>query len=228
MTSYRNCDEYDHIIVGGVSRYDSTYAILKKIPIDIAKIIIEYYDDVEQSKLYRLMTSLNKYMHTQIWRDNKTRMGKTQKGIIVDMEKINNMLYMTVITSDSPNQKRNHFLLNSMDNNNINNISIFFRLIFMIHGLNIEIYDIHFNGNIIMLSLYLKNSINNINTILYSEFSDELNMARINKHNIRKNISCLYEDEDSLLEIKKRFSVLYTIFGLDLDKIKNYKFIQFI
>ena len=196
---------------------------LKKFPIDIFTIIMDYYNDIEYNKLIRLKDGLNRYKEIQIWRDDYTKMSNTQKFIIDNIFKFkDNYLKLEIRLGDSDLERSNNFFLEKLSITNLKNINRFFKLLFLIHGYNINVDDVYKNDRKMIINIHLINTNHDVTSILYSQFRNEIVKNRISQYNILDNIFYLEENEYSLINIRNTFTTIYELFGVPTtDMLKN-------
>ena len=196
---------------------------LKKFPIDIFTIIMDYYNDIEYQKLIRLKDGLNRYKEIQIWRDHYTKMSNTQKFIIDNIFKFkDNFLRLEITLGNSDLERANNFFLEKLSNNNLRNINRFFRLLFLIHGYIINVDDVYKNDRKMIINIHLIDINHDFTSIFYSEFKDEIVKNKISQYKILTNIFYLEEKEYYLINIRNTFTTIYELFGVPTtDMLKN-------
>ena len=200
---------------------------LKKFPIDIFTIIMDYYNDIEYQKLIRLKDGLNRYKEIQIWRDHYTKMSNTQKFIIDNIIKFkDNFLRLEITLGNSDLERTNNFFLEKLSNNNLRNINRFFRLLFLIHGYIINVDDVYKNDRKMIINIHLIDINHDVTSILYSEFRYEIVKNKISQYNILDNIFYLEENEYCLINIRNTFTTIYKLFNIPYDYVENFTFIK--
>ena len=206
---------------------NNTNNYLIKFPIDVFNIIMDYYNDIEYQKLIRLKDGLNRYRHIQIWRDDYTKMSITQRFTINNIIKFkDNFLRLEIILGDSDLERPNYFFLEKLSKSNLRNINRFFRLLFLIHGYNINVDDVYKNDRKMIFNIYLININHDVTSILFSEFRNEITKNRISQYNILDNIFYLQENEYSLINITNTFTAIYEIFGVPTTYLEKFTLIK--
>ena len=191
----------------------------KNFPKDLLNIILEYYDDFQDNTLNRLKYNLNKYKHVQIWMNKYTRVGSMQKFKIDSLSKSENFLYMNIILESNVNKNlKNYFYIDNLDIITIQNIKNFFEFLFLINRINVSVYVIKLDNNILYLKIFLKNYIVNYviqyttGTNLFHKYRFELIRNRISDYDIDCNSVYLQEDEHSINNFRQKIGLLYHIF----------------
>jgi hypothetical protein len=188
---------------------------------------MDYYNDIEYQKLIRLKDGLNRYRHIQIWRDDYTKMSITQRFTINNIIKFkDNFLRLEIILGDSDLERPNYFFLEKLSKSNLRNINRFFRLLFLIHGYNINVDDVYKNDRKMIFNIYLININHDVTSILFSEFRNEITKNRISQYNILDNIFYLQENEYSLINITNTFTAIYEIFGVPTTYLEKFTLIK--
>ena len=196
---------------------------LKKFPIVIFTIIMDYYNDIEYNKLIKLKDGLNRYKEIQIWRDDYTKMSNTQKFIIDNIFKFkDNFLRLEISLGNNDLEKSDYFFLEKLSITNLNNINRFFKLLFLIHGYIINVDDVYKNDRKMIINIHLIGINHDFDSILCSEFKDEIVKNKISQYKILTNIFYLEEKEYYLINIRNTFTTIYELFGVPTtDMLKN-------
>ena len=199
----------------------------EKFPIDIFTIIMDYYNDIEYNKLIKLKDGLNNYKHIQIWRDHYTKMSITQRFIIDNIIKFkDNYLRLEITLGNSDLERPNYFFLEKLTISNLKNINRFFRLLFLIHGYNINVDDVYKNDRKMIINIHLIGINHDVTSILYSEFKDEIVKNKISQYLILDNICLLQEDQYTLINIRNTFISIHKLFNIPYDYVENFTFIK--
>ena len=187
--------------------------LLKKIPLDLFNIILEYYDDFEYNILFKLKQNLNKYKHIQIWINNYNSIASIQRFKIHNIFKNDSFLYINIrLLKYNININRNNFFyINSLDINTLKNINKFFKFLFLIQGIHTKINVIKLENNILSLKIFLKKYII-LQCSLFSKYRLELIKNRISEYDIKNNLYSLQQHEISINNFTEKISLLYDIF----------------
>ena len=154
-------------------------------------------------------------------------MSNTQKFRIDNIIKFqNNYLRLEITLGNCDLERPNYFFLEKLTISNLKNINRFFKLLFLIHGYNINVDDVYKNDRKMIINIHLIDINHDVNTILYSKFRNEIVKNRISHYNIRHNICLLEEDQYSLNKNINVFISINKIFNIPYNHLEKISLIK--